>query len=139
MSDNFQVKVAAEGRKALKLALSLVAQHHERATHWCVARHAIADNEHVVHLVLLWLDPDRDVPGHWSKPAAFITPLDLTSDTAAELVMEWLATATFPPQPDHDGDNEPGFTVSTGDLWGHIDDNHYTVCEIIPTWMMYGK
>lgn len=49
------------------------------------------------------------------------------------IVQAWLATATYPKQPDHDGDNKKGWLVQ-------IEDQDWTqVVTIRPTWMMYGK
>lgn len=39
---------------------------------------------------------------------------------------------------DHDGSNSMGWRVYCED-WGHIEDDHYTICAVTPANMWYGK
>lgn len=54
------------------------------------------------------------------------------------IVRAWLDEADFGPEPDHDGDNEKGFTVYN-EAWGHVGEHTGAICAIKPAWMMYGK
>lgn len=84
-------------------------------------------------MILLW-NEDQSIEFK-STPLPF--PLDV--DAAISFLSNWLETATYPTEPDHDGDNGKGFTVSTGNFWGHVEGMHYAFLMVTPTWQMYGK
>lgn len=67
----------------------------------------------------------------------FPAPMEL--DFAATMAYEWLKTAKYPSEPDHDGDNGRGWRLYKED-WGRISKyGHGSVCAIEPMWIEYGK
>lgn len=66
-------------------------------------------------------------------------PFELDADAAVGFLWEWLKTVEYPEQPDHDGSNEEGYVVTTGDFWGHVEGSHYAFLGVYPEWLMYGK
>jgi hypothetical protein len=66
-------------------------------------------------------------------------PVALPMSTCAEITFNWLQAATYPREPDHDGDNEKGWRCYTGD-WGQIDGlSHGAFLAVEPFWIMFGK
>ncbi len=73
------------------------------------------------------------------KMTPFPTPLSM--DRCAEMIWEWLQSedVTYPPQPDHDGDNEEGW-LCYNDSWGEIDGWGYqSFLAVEPHWIIIGK
>jgi hypothetical protein len=66
-------------------------------------------------------------------------PFPMDAEAAIPFLAAYLKTAEYGPEPDHDGSNERGFIVSTGDFWGHVEDCHYAFVGVYPNWEMYGK
>jgi len=66
-------------------------------------------------------------------------PAPLEADQCAKLVFAWLEGATYPSQPDHDGDNEKGWLCHT-EAWGHVEPFGYTAfLAVEPHWIQHGK
>lgn len=83
---------------------------------------------------------DRFILFRWEDSRAIQFPVPLTPLMCAEIIKQWLLTVDYGQEPDHDGDNEKGFYLSTGHYWDHIDDMGHGAClDIRPCWMMYGK
>lgn len=144
--DNFHIDILAEGEETLLEALVIAFRHNApggTATHWASLDTKFEGVE--------W--HERDKPGptrptlvfYWSDPSLkeateilmYVKPRE-----AATMVIAWMDTLVkkdkFPPQPDHDGSNSRGFRVFC-EQWGHVNDNHYAIVAVQPTWAMYGK
>lgn len=66
-------------------------------------------------------------------------PTPMPVNFMASMVYEWLKTAKYPEEPDHDGDNERGWRLYK-ENWGHVDTfGHGSICAIEPMWIEYGK
>jgi hypothetical protein len=66
-------------------------------------------------------------------------PAPMPLSFAASLVYEWLKTAEYPAEPDHDGSNSRGWRIYK-ESWGHIDEFGWgSVCAVEPMWIEYGK
>jgi hypothetical protein len=65
-------------------------------------------------------------------------PFKLDIEGASDFAWRWLAEQDYGKKPDHDGDNNKGWRIWTGG-WGHVGNDHYAVCAILPEWAMYGK
>lgn len=86
-------------------------------------------------IVLLWHE------GTIGNVKATPLPFPLTADAAVEFVWAYLeqAAGDFGPPPDHDGDSEKGFIITTGDIWGHVEGCSYAFLVVYLNWQMYGK
>ncbi len=118
MADNSILNVNGTSLDRLKVAMSLAQE--RRATGYAVEEGKI---------VFFWLNDPKAIP--------FPSPLSL--DRAAEIAFEWLTTADYGPQPDHDGDNEKGWRCFT-EGWGQIGGyGHASFVAVAPQWLMHGK
>lgn len=164
MADNFSVRVVSRGRDHLDTAVRLAWGNTPggKATHYVSSlperkcpncrggvKTAWNGKEHIEYrcvncngtdkippcevLILLW--HEDLVRGVKATPL----PFPLTCEAAIDFLWAWLATAKYPKEPDHDGDNSKGFIVSTGDFWGHVEGSHYAFLAVYPDWQMYGK
>jgi hypothetical protein len=125
MSDNYKFEVTSEGREHFDIAMGLAfgkSYKTRKATHYKItAEHG---------LILCWTDGMNG-----AMPLPF--PMDLQA--ATEFAWGWLRNgAEYGRQPDHDGDNKPGFRVYNED-WGHVAHAWQAFVGIQPAWMMYGK
>jgi len=84
-------------------------------------------------LVLYWGQPSE------VSPSPKELPYELDVKAAISFAWNWLRQAEWPREPDHDGSNERGFYVSTGDTWGHAGGSFYGIIQIKPDWLEYGK
>ena len=75
----------------------------------------------------------------------FPTPLE--SNIITDIIWGWLNSeegrkfktiSSWDHDADHDGHNERGWRVYCED-WGHIGDDHYAICAIVPAYIWYGK
>lgn len=87
-----------------------------------------------------WADGKRFVLFAYKHEEMVPFPTDLSLDTCANLVGEWLGSkAEFGPEPDHDGDNERGWHCYTED-WGHVEPfGSSAFVAVEPCWLMQGK
>lgn len=69
-------------------------------------------------------------------------PYDLNVEELAVFVNGWLKSQDVSTwdgvEPDHDGDNKPGWEIYNDD-WGHVNGEWQAFVAIIPRWAMYGK
>lgn len=87
-------------------------------------------------LILLWSAPEGS--NHLPAP--------LYSDQCVDLVENWLKgdfaksvqLSDFCENLDHDGSNSDGWQVYC-ENWGHVGDEHYSICAIKPAFMWHGK
>ncbi len=119
MPDNMRFDVNGEGIQRLKTALSLAPKN--KAIGYAVT----PENR----FVLFWDEDEGMTP--------FPSPLSI--ERAAELAFDWLQTADYGRQPDHDGDNEEGWRAFN-EPWGHVQPYGWKAFAAVePCWMMYGK
>lgn len=152
--DNFRFDMTSEGDAALVAAMALVwsatgnegegpQARHRGATHYAV-REAVAAVKNAEK-------PYLDKPGkplrmvffnHYSKPDhpgdKVALPFRLDAKGAADFARRWLAEADYGREPDHDGDNKRGWRAYN-EGWGHVDEDHYSIIAVAPSWAMYGK
>lgn len=67
-------------------------------------------------------------------PTALPLPFPLDATTAPQFVANWLAHATYPVEPEHDGSNEKGWHVFIEE-----DDCWEVLLTVQPCWAMHGK
>lgn len=66
-------------------------------------------------------------------------PTPMAINFVASMIYEWLKTAEYAEEPDHDGDNDRGWRLYK-ERWGRIDDfGHGSIAAIEPMWIEYGK
>ena len=67
-------------------------------------------------------------------------PSEQSMEDCAIIANNWLdKKAVYPPEPNHDGDNEKGWLLYCDD-WGHIADyGYHAFMAVKPIWCMYGK
>lgn len=74
-------------------------------------------------------------------------PVPLKSSTIVDIVWDWLNSEQgrefktidgWDRDADHDGHNERGWRVYCED-WGHVGDDHYAICAVVPVYIWYGK
>lgn len=122
--DNFRLSVGSEGEGHFKAALRLAFDHSpgQKATHYRVTKE--------YGLIFYWTDPKKEDVKE--------LPYVMDYDAAVSFAWNWLKTADYGHEPDHDGDNGEGFLIFNED-WGHVDHDHYAFVAIKPMWAMYGK
>jgi hypothetical protein len=85
------------------------------------------------------IDENRIVLFEYPHSSMTPFPAPMPVSFVAAMVHAWLTTATYPEEPDHDGDNERGWRLYKED-WGRIDKfEHGSVCAIEPMWIEYDK
>lgn len=152
--DNQQIDIVSEGRDGIRHALSIIwnsAAPGGKATHYKVLKlreetkyYCRDDNgkhrtQHCTKLVkdeergadtliLLWHDEDGSIP----------LPFPLSLDQAAGFVADWIGSASYGSEPDHDGSNGRGWRLFT-EAWGHVARHHCAIVGAQPAWAMYGK
>lgn len=123
MGDNYRFLLCSTGDDHFGKIMRLAFASHSRATHYKVTdKHG---------LILYWTEPKVDKD-------AIKLPYEMTAEAATSFAWNWLQQAKYSGQPDHDGDNEKGFTVFNED-WGHVGGQWEAFVAIMPTWQMYGK
>lgn len=80
---------------------------------------------------LLFFD-GAGIPSGFKPEEAQAFPCPLNADEVEPLIRAWLRGCEYPPEPDHDGDNVKGWTVSNGERYD-------MAFAIEPTWMTQGK
>ena len=121
MADNTIFSVNGEGLERLRRSLALRFIEYRKAIGYA--------NPTPGRLVFFWAKHND----------AIYLPAPLDSDAAAALAWEWLKTAEYPTEPDHDGDNEEGWHAFCEE-WGHVSPFGYQAFVAIDAqWMMYGK
>lgn len=144
--DNFHIDILAEGDETLLEALAIAFRHNApggKATHWAGFDMKFKGVEWYSRdrpgtkrptLVFYWIDPKLDDATPFPAP---IKPKE-----AVAMVGVWMEGLKegnrFPQEPDHDGSNGEGYRIFC-EQWGHVNDNHYAIVAVQPTWAMYGK
>ena len=123
--DNFQVKVVSYGDDHLEAAICLCLNENDRVQAWSI-------NEDAPWQLCLfgWVsDSDKE------KVTRLPSPMD--RKTIIAFVKGWLREQSYLKEPDHDGSNSKGFTVTNGakDGWA----SHGLVLTVEPCWAMHGK
>lgn len=66
-------------------------------------------------------------------------PAKMGPKQCAAIVYQWLQSAEYPKEPDHDGDNDKGWHAYNSG-WGRVDGHGYqSFLAIEPMWIMFGK
>jgi hypothetical protein len=128
--DNFGVHVLARDPETFRQAFRL-AFIYRTATHYAVTK--IAQENYMVNteaptLVLYWYKDEKALP----------LPYEMDCEAALAFAEGWLKSASYPEEPDHDGDNEKGFLLTTGNFWAHVG-GHGSIMAIQPCWALLGK
>ena len=95
-------------------------------------------------LMLFWLVVDGQGSKAKTSGGGAVKPLpyEMNFEAAFQFAWGWLqseeAKKLRGPEPDHDGDNEPGWRVYN-ESWTHVDDFWEALVGIEPIWAMYGK
>lgn len=120
--DNRQINITSEGKSDFELAMKLIAGNNK----------ATAYRIHNNHLVFYWC-----ISSTCTTAIPFPYALDVQQMT--EFAWGWLqVNKPTESEPDHDGDNHPGFMVFNED-WGHVFNQWEAFAAITPIWAMYGK
>ena len=150
--DNFAVHILSSGKENLDTIAKLIIRNRCSSAEYYVS-------DHLNGIVLFWHKPGGklkfSIP-RLEKPHELCTDRrDDSRDTIDSHVMRlpfllnqsnvtdflWcvLQDFTYPQEPDHDGDNEKGFIITTGNEWGQIKDEDYCILQMAPAWIMLGK
>lgn len=118
--DNRVFSITSEGDKDFELAMKIAFSRNNKAVGYLVK-----DNV----LIFYWVKSDDMIP----------LPYEMDVSQATEFSKGWLKSVK-PSQrePDHDGDNEIGFSVWC-ESWGHVNSDYKAFVAIEPIWAMYGK
>ncbi|MGD9726285.1 MAG: hypothetical protein AB7L09_01415 [Nitrospira sp.] len=123
--DNHRIDLVWEGEARFRTVLGLlVAQHNRRNgmfTHYSTR------------------DPNYGLILYWSVSGnADPLPSPMTGEELVDFAWNWLLTASYGDQPDHDGSNGRGWRIFN-EAWGHVKHDWAAFCAIQPVWSMYGK
>ena len=130
MSDNYQFHLAAEGLDKFEIIMRLAFSPHATSTPHIATHYEVCYDYGLVLYDLRFVsDPNKDL-------LALPYPMDV--EAAIPFAWNWLKTAKYPPQPDHDGSNHKGFEVFN-EAWGRVGDRRNSFVAIKPEWQMYGK
>lgn len=117
--DNFEFTAVAYGEDIFKLLLPMAFLQFPRARGW-----SIRDQR---TFMLTWAEPDQNM-------GVVPFPVPVKAETAAPMILEWLwNTATWPKEPDIDGDCKKGFRITTANA------PHVAICLIHPEWALQHK
>lgn len=143
LGDNYHVEVRASGIDHFEVAMSLAFNGRE-ARYWAESP--------TFGLIFMWYCGETEKSNtdrrHYRDNGKTITenyPIITYDEPRSvgqllDFTQEWLVEKIASlPEPDHDGSNDPGFHISTGDFWGHVGCHHGAICCIKPYWMMLGK
>jgi len=126
IGDNIRVEFRGRRRENFDRIMDVVFTLQNKAV-----AYAITNNE----LILYWAEDDK----------ATKLPYVMNVEQTKTFVWGWLETRWNSPKdfmderPDHDGDNENGFHIHTGDMWGHINGKWEAFVAIKPEWILLGK
>lgn len=141
--DNFKIDVTAEGESSLLKAIEIAFTHNApgnkvESYHVTPLKHTSYDS------IPEDLDGDLALVFRWIKVEKFVEdgpinlPFKLDAAGAADFAVRWLKEQDYGREYDHDGHNNRGWRMITGD-WGHVGGDQYAICAIVPCWAMYGK
>jgi len=120
--DNFRIEVVSMVKAHFEAAIAMAFDCHQKASHYKI------DKNH--GFIFYWAEDEAD--------KAIALPYEMDAKQAAAFAWGWLQKQEYPPEPDHDGDNEKGFRVYNEE-WGHVGHSHYAFVAIQPEWAMQGK
>lgn len=122
--DNFEVKVVSYGEDHLEDAICLCLNKKDKVEAWAI------NPEKPNQLWLLqWVgSSDKDVHPF---------PCKMDRKATIEFVKGWLREQDYGREPDHDGSNSKGFTVTNGSTMNIWTMNRILTVE--PSWAMHGK
>ncbi len=121
MPSNFQFRITAH--ENLPLAMQMAFTYQKNAVGFRVSK---------THgLIFYWTDSRKQFYQRM--------PIKMDYALAADFAQRWLSEQVYPQEPDHDGDNEKGWTLYNEDRWGHVDDEYEAFIAIKPDWIEYGK
>jgi len=141
--NNFGIDITAEGQETLLKAIEIAFAHN--APGQCMESYHLSKLESSEYnglpknvdgrkaIILRWTKTEKVAEG-----GPVNLPFKLDPRGAADFARRWLAEQDYGQEPDHDGHNGKGWRIITGN-WGHIGDDHYAICAILPWWAMYGK
>lgn len=129
VGSNYEFRLTSEGKEHFKIVMGLAFEN-------CPGKKAktfgISDK---YGLVFAWSDTNQVLEnGTLIEKLPFV--LDLEGTT--EFAWNWLKTADYGKEPDHDGDNKKGFIVYN-EYFGSVGNCPYAFVGIQPEWIMYGK
>lgn len=139
--DNFQIDVTAEGRESLSKALEIAFEHNASgpAKSFQVVtlkseeyNHVPKDLDGKTAFVFRWAEKQPN------ETSVSNLPFKLDAAGATEFATRWLAEQDYGDPLDHDGSNGKGWRVFIG-FWGHLMEDRYAICAVIPWWAWYGK
>lgn len=130
--DNRILNINGSGRELLLLALTFA----QKQSGFSKFKGWYFDKEK--GLILVWYKHE--------KASAFLSADGLNADQVVDMVIEWLQSADaksmtlsgWDEDEDHDGHNSEGWRVYC-EHWGHVGDDHYTICAVTPAFMWHGK
>lgn len=128
--DNLRIEFRGRLRSNFNRIMEVAFTFHDKATHFDI------NPEH--GLVLYWTDCKY-------KKSVTSLPYPMDVEQSKAFAWGWLENEwkepnkTMEKQPDHDGDNEVGFHIHTGDAWGHIDNRWEAWLSIKPDWILLDK
>lgn len=141
--DNFKIDIIAESQESLLKALE-IAFAHNAPGHKMQSYHITKlvsdvyngipqDIDGRTALVLRWTTAEKI-----SENGPINLPSKFDAKGSADIAQRWLSEQDFGREPDHDGHNQKGWRVVTGN-WGHVCGDRYAICAILPWWAAYGK
>ena len=87
------------------------------------------------------IDDSRIVLYWHQEDAQQTVPLPFFMDAAAitDFLTNWLLQAKWSSKPNFEGSSSRGWSLSTGDGWGHVDGSFYSLFQLQTDWLMHGK
>lgn len=127
---NFKMHLTSRGKEELGMGIKILFAHApgKKATYYQITEK--------YGLVFFWHEPTDAPRGLENEPTPL--PYEYTADQAYGMAIGWLEVTNYPPEPDRDGDNEKGWTLSCDD-WGYAGGSHYGFMSLKPTWAELGK
>lgn len=120
--DNRVIDVTSQGEGDFRKALSFFFSKETKVSHYEINKE--------YGLILYWTDADlNDITA---------LPYKMDYDAAVNFAWNWLKTAEYKEQPDHDGDNKEGFQIYNK-CWGHVSSRWQVLVAIRPVWAIYAR
>ena len=122
--DNFKIDIIWEGQARFREILGMVLGKHNSKS----KKFEYYEIDEKLGLILYWTE---------SKNAIKL-PYPMDAKALVDFAWNWLQSADYGREPDHDGDNGKGWRIYT-EGWGQVKSDWATICAIEPIWAMYGK
>lgn len=120
-SDTFKVEVYSDADEHFSLAFALAFYEVQKFRDPVVTHYSIDANG----LTFFWQGG--------GEGRVMLLPYKMSVDAAREFARSYLKVAEYGPQPEHDGSNRKGWSVSTA------GQPYYAVLRVKPEWMIYSK